>query len=186
MQPSDVGEDVTMSGTPRHQVSRELLLSGRPAELIIRLLDCPAGRPIADLGRQLPLAMLVNECLLVHVTHSTADVPVSANSGHWTVLGRASEKGRSEPFKPAQPCMVGRGRQTDAAIRWTRSPSSTVTARVLRKTHGQHLPIAALYNERERVLLRQHDGRSAQESRVTGGRCARMRRCTWSSCLICV
>jgi hypothetical protein len=28
-------------------------------------------------GRQLPLAMLVNKCLLVHVTHSTADVPIS-------------------------------------------------------------------------------------------------------------
>src|SRR5271166_1851844 len=34
------------------------------------------------MGRQLPLAMLVNERLLVHVTHSTADVPVSARSSH--------------------------------------------------------------------------------------------------------
>jgi hypothetical protein len=42
---------------------------------------------------ELPFAMLVNECLLVHITHSTADVPVSAISGHLAVLGRASEKG---------------------------------------------------------------------------------------------
>jgi hypothetical protein len=66
-----------------------------PSGCVERPLPGPIGGLAADLGRQLPLAMLVNECLLVHVTHSTADVPVSASTCHsvaWPEYSRRVDK----------------------------------------------------------------------------------------------
>jgi hypothetical protein len=59
-------------------------------------------------GRQLPLAMFRNECLLVHVTHSTADFPVSARSGHEPMV-RSQRIPRSGPAEN-HPEAMGRRR----------------------------------------------------------------------------
>jgi hypothetical protein len=49
-------------------------------------------------GQRAPLAILMNERLLVAAARSKAASPLPANPGHLAVLGRASEKGRILPF----------------------------------------------------------------------------------------
>jgi hypothetical protein len=55
----------------------------------VRFRDARECGAVTGMGRKLPLAMLVNECLFAHVTHSTADVPVSANFGQTRPLSSA-------------------------------------------------------------------------------------------------
>jgi hypothetical protein len=59
------------------------------------------------LGRQLPLAMHVNECLLAHVTRSTADVPVSANSSHSGLRPWRSLRGSEAQPESGRPAKCG-------------------------------------------------------------------------------
>jgi len=62
--------------------------------LLRDLLGWRAPAPAARYGLQTPVAVFLNERLLVAAGHSNAAVPASADPSHWAICYRMSEKGQ--------------------------------------------------------------------------------------------